>query len=102
MVEYLKEGRPEVNVLRRRMPHRSRRVNSTNFVKLLSSQTCMRLQKLKVVFGTPLLKKTIEVMITPTDTLDDLKVQLNTYFEYLGENQYTRHLFAQMPCMDLV
>jgi len=27
--------------------------------------------------------------------------QLNTYFEYLGENQYTCHIFAQTPCMDL-
>jgi len=31
-------------------------------------------------------KKAIEVMITSTDTIDDLKAQLNTYFEYLGEN----------------
>jgi len=46
-------------------------------------------------------KKTIKVMITPTDSLDNLKAQLNSYFEYLGENKYTRHLFAQMPCMDL-
>jgi len=46
-------------------------------------------------------KKTIKVIITPTETLDDLKAQLNTYFEYLGENQLTRHLFAQMPCIDL-
>jgi len=46
-------------------------------------------------------KKTIKVMITPTDSLDDLKTQLNTYFEHLGENQYTRHLFGQMPCIDL-
>jgi len=48
-------------------------------------------------------KKTIKVMITPTDFLDDLKTQLNTYFEHLGENQYTRHshLFGQMPCRDL-
>jgi len=46
-------------------------------------------------------KKTIKVMITSTDSLDDLKAQLNTYFEYLGENQYTRHLFVLMPCMDL-
>ena len=36
-------------------------------------------------------KKTVKVMITPTDSLDDLKAQLNTYFEHLGENQYTRH-----------
>jgi len=40
-------------------------------------------------------------MITPTVTLDNLKAQFKTYFEYLGENQYTRHLFAQMSCMDL-
>jgi len=46
-------------------------------------------------------KKTIKVMITLTDTIDDLKAQLNTYFQYLGENQYTRHTFAHMPCMDL-
>jgi len=46
-------------------------------------------------------KKTIKVMITPTDSLDNLKAQLNSYFEYLGENKYTRHLFARMPCMDL-
>ncbi|KEH38042.1 hypothetical protein MTR_2g059730 [Medicago truncatula] len=46
-------------------------------------------------------KKTVKVMITPTDSLDDLKAQLNTYFEHLGENQYTRHLFPQMPCIDL-
>ena len=45
-------------------------------------------------------KKTIKVMITSTDSLDDLKAQVNTYFEHLGENQYTRHLFAQMPCID--
>jgi len=40
-------------------------------------------------------------MITPTDSLDDLKTQLNIYFEHIGENQYTRHLFGQMPCIDL-
>jgi len=40
-------------------------------------------------------------MTTLTDSLDDLKAKLNTYFEHLGENQYTRHLFAQMPCIDL-
>ena len=40
-------------------------------------------------------------MITSFDSLDDLKAQLNTYYEYLGENQYTHHLFAQMPCIDL-
>ena len=47
------------------------------------------------------LKKTVKVMITLTDSLDDLKAQLNTYFEHLGENQYTHNLFAQMSCIDL-
>lgn len=46
-------------------------------------------------------KKTVKVMITPTDSIDDLKTQLNTYFEHLGENQYTRHLSALMPMIDL-
>ncbi|KEH17978.1 hypothetical protein MTR_8g409320 [Medicago truncatula] len=46
-------------------------------------------------------KKTIKVMITPMDSLDDLKAQLDTYFEHLGENQYIRHLFGQMSCIDL-
>jgi hypothetical protein len=46
-------------------------------------------------------KKTIKVMITPTNSLDDLKAQLNTYFEHLGEIQYTRHMFGQMSCIDL-
>ncbi|KEH28968.1 hypothetical protein MTR_4g019650 [Medicago truncatula] len=45
-------------------------------------------------------KKTIKVMITPTDSLDDLKAHINAYFEHLGETQYTRPLFAQMPCID--
>jgi len=49
----------------------------------------------------PAFKKTIKVMITPTDSLGDLKARLNTYFEHLGENQYTHHLFGQMPCIDL-
>jgi len=30
-------------------------------------------------------KKTVKVMITSTDSLDDLKAQLNTYFEHLGK-----------------
>jgi hypothetical protein len=46
-------------------------------------------------------KKTVKVMIKPIDSLDDLKAQLNTYFEHSGENQYTGHLFGQMPCIDL-
>ncbi|KEH33558.1 hypothetical protein MTR_3g046370 [Medicago truncatula] len=33
MVKDMKEGQPEVNVLRRRIPHRSWRVISTDFVK---------------------------------------------------------------------
>jgi hypothetical protein len=45
-------------------------------------------------------KKTVKVMITLTDSLNDLKTQVNTYFEHIGETQYTRHLFAHMPCID--
>jgi len=30
-----------------------------------------------------------------------LKAQVNAYFVHLGENQFTRQLFAQMPCIDL-
>jgi len=38
-------------------------------------------------------EKTIKIMITPTDTIDDLKTQLNTYFEYLGEKSiYMSHI----------
>ena len=44
-------------------------------------------------------KKTIKVMITLDDSLDDLKSQVNAYFVHLGENQYTRHLSAQMHCI---
>ncbi|AES75908.1 hypothetical protein MTR_6g061740 [Medicago truncatula] len=44
-------------------------------------------------------KKTIKVMITSTNSLDDLNAQLNTYFEHLGENQYTHHLFGPMSCI---
>jgi len=47
-------------------------------------------------------KKTIKVTITPADSLDDLKAQANTYFEHLGENQYTCHLFAQLPRVENV
>jgi len=37
----------------------------------------------------------------PTDSIDDLKAQVNAYFVHLGENQSTQHLFAQMSCIDL-
>jgi len=43
------------------------------FIKFLSSKTCPRLQKLNAVFGTPLFKMTIKVMITLTNIVDDLK-----------------------------
>ncbi|KEH39670.1 hypothetical protein MTR_2g105470 [Medicago truncatula] len=49
-------------------------------------------------------KKTVKVMITPTDSLDDLKAQINTYFEHLGENQYTliyTSLVWSNACIDL-
>jgi len=46
-------------------------------------------------------KKPLQFMIRPTNSLDDLKAQLNAYFVHIGENQRTRHLFGQMPCIDL-
>jgi len=63
----------------------------------LWSETCQRLQKLKAGLDTPLLKRQLRLWYS----LDDLKAQPNTYFEHLSENQYTRHLFGQMPCIDL-
>jgi len=35
MVEDLKEGQPDVNILKRRMPHRSRRVTATDSMKVI-------------------------------------------------------------------
>jgi len=46
-------------------------------------------------------KKTIKVFLTPTDTLDDLKTQLNKYFVFRGEHQSTSHVFVQQPHYDL-
>jgi hypothetical protein len=46
-------------------------------------------------------KKTINVFLTPTDTLDDLKTQLNKYFVFHGEDHSTSHVFVHVPCVDL-
>jgi len=46
-------------------------------------------------------KKTINVFLTPTDKLDDLKAQLNIYFVYLSKNQITSHVFVQVRCVNL-
>jgi len=46
-------------------------------------------------------KKTIKAFLTPTDTLDDLKTQLNKYFMFCGEDQSTSHVFVQQPHYDL-
>jgi len=70
--------------------------NVVSFVKLNMSEVA----KIEGRVRYSTFKMTIKVMITSTDSLDDLKAQLNPYFKYLGENQHTRHLFAQMPCMD--
>jgi hypothetical protein len=45
---------------------------------------------------TPLSKKTIKVFITPTDTMDVLKTQLNKYIMYIGENHTTFHVLVQV------
>ena len=31
----------------------------------------------------------------------NILIQLNAYFVHIGENQHTRHLFAQMPCIEV-
>jgi len=46
-------------------------------------------------------KKTIKVFLTPTDTLDDLKTQLNKYFVFRGEDHSASHVFVQQPHYDL-
>jgi len=46
-------------------------------------------------------KKTIKIVLTSTDTMDDLKTQINKYFEYHGEDHTTSHVFVQEPCVDL-
>jgi len=46
-------------------------------------------------------KKTIKVFLTPTDTFDDLKTQLNQYFVFHGEEHSTSHVFVQASCVDL-
>jgi hypothetical protein len=45
-------------------------------------------------------KETIKVFLTMTDTLDDLKTQLNQYFVFHGEDHSTSHVFVQVPCVD--
>ena len=45
-------------------------------------------------------KKTIKVFLTLTDTLDDLKMQLNKYFVFRGEDHSTSHVFVQQPHYD--
>jgi hypothetical protein len=46
-------------------------------------------------------KKTIKVFLTPTDTLDDLKTQLNKYFVFRGEYHSRTYVFVQQPHYDL-
>jgi len=46
-------------------------------------------------------KKKIKVFLTPINNLDELKVQLNIYFIYIGENQITSHVLVQVSCMNL-
>jgi len=64
------------------------------FHKAFVKSNMCKVAKIEGCVRYPAFKKTIKVMITPTDTLDYLKAQLNTYFDYFGENKYTRHLFA--------
>jgi len=53
--------------------------------------------KLKLMSDIP----PINVFLTPTDKLDELKTQLNIYFFHLGENQRTSHVFVHVTCVNL-
>jgi len=46
-------------------------------------------------------KKNINVFLTPTDKLDELKAQLNRYFIHIDENQRTSHVVVHVSCVNL-
>ena len=47
------------------------------------------------------LRKTIKIILTPTDNLSDLKAHLNSYFEHIGSAERAKHLFVQEPYLSL-
>ena len=64
------------------------------FHLLLSSETCLKMSKLKLMSDTLLWRSWLRFFSTPSDKLDGLKTQLNT-------TQTTTHVFAHVPCVDL-
>ena len=46
-------------------------------------------------------KKMVKVFLTPSDKLDELKVELNRYFVHIGENQRTSHVIVQVKCVNM-
>jgi hypothetical protein len=57
--------------------------------------------KIEARVDTPLSIRQLKFFLTPTDTMDELKSQINKCFVYLGENHTTSHVFVQVPCVDL-
>jgi len=43
----------------------------------------------------------VKVFLTPSDKLDELKVELNRYFVHIGENQRTSHVIVQVKCVNM-
>jgi len=55
------------------------------FLKTFMKWSMSKVAKIEGRVRYSAFKKTVKVMITPTDSPDDLKAQLKTYFKHLGE-----------------
>jgi len=67
----------------------------------MSSTTCLKMHKLKVMRHIPLSRRRLRFFLTLTDSLDDLKIQLNKYLVFRGEDHSTSHVFVQQLHYDL-
>ena len=47
------------------------------------------------------MRKNIDVFLTPTEKLDELKAHLNKYFIHISENQRISHVIVHVSCVDL-
>jgi len=52
------------------------------------------MHKLKLMSDTPLSRRQLKFFLTLTDTMDELKSQLNKYLVDLGENHTTSCVFV--------
>jgi phosphoserine aminotransferase len=57
--------------------------------------------KLKLMSDKKAFKRMIKIFFTQPYKFDEWKTQFNKYFVHLGENETTRHVGVQVPCMDL-